>query len=70
MNDEPEQQQELKFDNVSPEVEKDLEDMIYQNCLAFALFERKWKREQREKKRQEQNQTHQPADKTNLLGDD
>ena len=35
-------------------VEKDLEDMIYQNCLAFALFERKWNREQREKKRQEQ----------------
>jgi hypothetical protein len=54
MKDE-QQPKELKFDNVSPEVEKDLEDMIYQNCLAFALFERKWKREQRAKKKQEQN---------------
>jgi hypothetical protein len=57
MTNEPEQPKELKFDNVSPEVEKDLEDMIYQNCLKFALFERKWKREQREKKRQEQEKT-------------
>lgn len=56
MTEEPEQPKELKFDNVSPEVEKDLEDMIYQNCLAFALFSRKWNREQREKKRQEREQ--------------
>ena len=57
MTDELDQPKELRFDNVSPEVEKDLENMIYQNCLAFALFDRKWRREQRAKKRQEQGGT-------------
>lgn len=52
-----EQPKEFRFDKVSPEVEKELEDMIYQNCLKFALFSRKWNREQRAKKRQEQGGT-------------
>lgn len=46
----------LIFENVSPEVEKELEEMVYQNCLKMALFKRKWNREQREKKRQEREQ--------------
>jgi len=53
---EPEQPEELRFDNVSPEVEKDLEDMIYQSALRFALFSRKWNKEQRAKKKQEREQ--------------
>lgn len=57
MTDEQEQPKEFRFDKVSPEVEKELEDMIYQNCLKFALFSRKWNREQRAKKRQEQGGT-------------
>jgi len=51
MTEEP---KEFKFDKVSPEVEKELEDMVYQNCLRFALFSRKWNSEQRAKKKQEQ----------------
>lgn len=41
-------------DDPDGEHEKRVCEMIHKSALSFALFERQWKRKQREKKRQEQ----------------